>query len=287
MSQVISASQLKDIMKRSGENGCEGLCIFDVRFSLQDKEYGQTAYQSGHIPGAVYLNLDSDLSSAAKVHGGRHPLPEIEHLTRTLQNAGLNQSDRVVVYDDASNTYAGRLWWLLRYLGFKRVQILDGGLQAWQAESHPLTQTHTSLAKGDFKAKLQPERVISEADLKLSLNTHQTKILDARSPERYRGESEPIDLKAGHIPGALNRPFKDNLNAQGLLKPIDELQQEFSKLGLKPDDELIVYCGSGVSANLLSIALIESGYSEPQLYVGSWSDWSSRPENPIHIGPNP
>lgn len=287
MSNLISALELHTELNAAPFSESGQVSVFDVRSALGDAGYGQQVYLEGHIPGAVYLDLNQVLSGPVQAHGGRHPLPNLETLSHDLRAAGLRQDSPVVVYDDANNLYTGRLWWQLRQLGLTHVQVLDGGIQAWTGAGLELTQSVPQPEIGDFQPRPKPESEISQAELKSKLGQPGVWVLDARAPERYRGEQEPMDAQAGHIPGAVNCPFKANLNPDGLFQSPEQMRDRFVALGLDQAQEIIVYCGSGVSANHLSIALLESGFSEPRLYVGSWSDWSSYPENPIQTGAQP
>ncbi len=258
--------------------------IADLRFALADPDYGEKSYLQNHLPGAVYLDLNRDLSGPLAAHGGRHPWPDLQALLTTLRRAGLSNQSRVLIYDDAANMYAGRLWALLRWLGHEQVQLLDGGWQAWLSAGLPVTTALPEIQPGDFEPELRPQFLASVDELRSP--ARDVVLLDARSAERYRGESEPLDARAGHIPGALNRPFAENLQGQ-LFKSPDLLRSEMQALGLMPDQEIIVYCGSGVTANHTLIALAEAGFKRGRLYPGSWSDWVSYPDNPVATGPQP
>lgn len=279
-SQLISAQVLQSRLHEPG------FCIFDTRFSLQDRAYGQRSYASGHLPGAQYLDLEKDLSGPVQAHGGRHPLPAFEVLASKLRSCGLNQDSVAVVYDDAGSMYAVRLWWQLRYLGLKQVYVLDGGLQAWEAAGFPLESHSPMPASGNFQARPEARKLISAHELKARLHQPGLLLLDARAPERYRGETEPLDPKAGHIPGARNRPFRDNLKGAYFKAP-EELQYELQPLGADTSSEIVVYCGSGVTANHVILALLEAGLPEARLYAGSWSDWSSYADFPVALGTEP
>jgi thiosulfate/3-mercaptopyruvate sulfurtransferase len=276
MSSLITAADLLQNLNQAT------LLIVDTRFSLADSEYGQQAYAQTHIPGAVYLDLNRDLSALPAVHGGRHPWPDAENLVERLKAVGLCNHSQVVVYDDASNLYAGRLWGLLRWLGHEHVQVLDGGWQAWLATGFAVSSEQPVPTPGVFVPQLQPHFLVDQTEL--HTRSSAAVLLDARSADRYRGENETRDPRAGHIPGALSRPFADNLEGLFYKSPA-QLRSEFLALGLKPEQEIIVYCGSGVSANHTLIALAEAGFSGGRLYGGSWSDWVSYPENPVAIGP--
>ncbi len=252
--------------------------VIDCRFSLIEPDQGQQQYQQGHIPGAYYLDLNRDLSSPVKQHGGRHPLPDVLQLATQLSQMGIHshpaaESTLVVVYDDSRLAFAARLWWLLRYMGHDRVAVLDGGLSAWQAAGYPLTTEIPPRRQGLFVPDVRTDWVVNRAQVKHSQQDGHTILIDSREPERYRGEREPIDPVAGHIPGALNYPWQTVTTDQGFLRSAEEQKQRWSSL---PDTQnLIVYCGSGVTAcvNLLSLEL--AGLPTARLYAGSWSDWCS------------
>lgn len=257
--------------------------IFDCRFNLADPSAGEQAYQAGHIPSAFYLHLDDDLSSPIQADTGRHPLPDIKNFANKLAAYGLNRNTQVFVYDDNSGAFAGRTWWLLRWLGHEAVAVLDGGLTAWIAAGGALEQTQAQKPKhvGNFQAQIQADYFLTTAALS---QPHPYQLIDARSAERFRGELEPIDPIAGHIPGALNRPLTDNLS-NGQFKSPETLKQEWdAKLAGKSAHEIVHMCGSGVSAchNLLAMEI--AGLSGSRLYVGSWSEWIRDPKRPIATG---
>ncbi len=257
--------------------------IFDCRFNLADPSAGEQAYQAGHIPSAFYLHLDDDLSSPIQADTGRHPLPDIKNFANKLAAYGLNRNTQVFVYDDNSGAFAGRTWWLLRWLGHEAVAVLDGGLTAWIAAGGALEQTQAQKPKhvGNFQAQIQADYFLTTAALS---QPHPYQLIDARSAERFRGELEPIDPIAGHIPGALNHPLTDNLS-NGQFKSPETLKQEWeAKLAGKSAREIVHMCGSGVSAchNLLAMEI--AGLSGSRLYVGSWSEWIRDPKRPIATG---
>lgn len=257
--------------------------IFDCRFNLADTTAGEQAYQSNHIPGAFYLDLDRDLSSPISASTGRHPLPDVATLATKLAAFGLNENTQVFVYDDNSGAFAARAWWLLRSLGHEAVAVLDGGWSAWLAAKAPLEHTIPALpvSQGTFKAQPAAHYFLTTAELS---QTHPWQLIDARSAERFRGEQEPIDPIAGHIPGAINRPLTDNL-VNGCFKPAAELQEEWlAKLAKHSPEQIVHMCGSGVSAchNLLAMEI--AGLSGSRLYVGSWSEWIRDPRHPIATG---
>lgn len=250
--------------------------IVDCRFSLADPELGQQQYQAGHIPKAYYLDLNQDLSSPVKQHGGRHPLPNTAQLADKLSAIGVDSQTLVVTYDDSHLAFAARLWWLLHYLGHTHTAVLDGGFQGWLSSGYPVTDTTPNPAKAKFVPQLQPQ-MVDIAVVKARKDLPGVVLVDSRESDRYRGEREPIDKIAGHIPGAVNYPWQEVTDAQGYLKPVAEQRRRWEKLeGAK---EIIVYCGSGVTAcvNLLSLEM--AGIPIGKLYAGSWSDWCSYDQN--------
>jgi len=245
--------------------------VIDFRWYL-DGRRGLDAYRSGHIPGAVFVDLDGEVTGH-RPGAGRHPLPEREAFQRVMRRAGANRDSKVVVYDDQGGSPAARLWWLLRYFGHDEAAVLDGGLQAWTG---PLATGEEAAAEGDFVAA-EPR-----ADMKLDYEavrelTGPSVLVDARSPQRFRGELEPVDPVAGHIPGARNLPWEGNLGPDGRLRSPEELRQRFGEVGISDGSEAVAYCGSGVSACMNLLALEVAGLPGARLYPGSWSDWSKRP----------
>jgi thiosulfate/3-mercaptopyruvate sulfurtransferase len=259
--------------------------VVDVRHQLADPGYGERAYFYGHIPGAVFLHCDRDLSGQPSGTNGRHPLPERAVLARRLGDAGISRQTQVVVYDDAQGMIAGRLWWLLRWLGHGDVALLDGGLQSWQAAGGGLTDLLPDPLPVNFPA-LPGVSVVAADDLLERLETPRLHLVDARSPDRFRGENETIDPVGGHIPGAVNRFFRDNLQADGRFKAAAELRAEWLAVlaGASPDD-VVHQCGSGVSAchNLLAMEI--AGLPGSCLYAGSWSEWCGDRGRPVATGP--
>lgn len=258
-----------------------GWLIFDCRHQLADPAAGELAYVKGHLPGALFLHLDRDLSSPMNGMNGRHPLPDPQSLARKLGAAGVSRRTQVVVYDDAGGMIAGRLWWLLRWLGHDRVALLDGGISQWLQEGRPLSNEVPKPAPAVFETRLR-ECMVSTEEVLNNLASGELCVLDARSPDRFRGENETLDPVGGHIPGARNRFFRDNLNADGVFRPSAELRGEFLDLlaGIDPR-QAVMQCGSGVSAchNLLAMEI--AGLSGARLYAGSWSEWCSDPSRPV------
>ena len=262
--------------------------VFDCRFDLAAPEAGEAAYAKGHIPGAHYLHLDRDLSGVKTGTNGRHPLPERAALVAKLASFGLNDGQQVVAYDAQGGMYAARVWWLLRWLGHDSVALLDGGLQAWEAAGHPLDAVVPPKTQGTFKAAAPMQVTIDAQAIERSIGTRDHLLIDARAADRYRGENETIDPVGGHIPGALNHFFKNNLTAEGRFKTAHELRDAFSSLiGAMPPDRIVLQCGSGVTACHNVLAMEIAGLHGAALYPGSWSEWSADPGRPVATGPNP
>ncbi|ABB58457.1 sulfurtransferase [Synechococcus elongatus] len=259
------------------------LCLVDCRFNLMQPQQGRDQYQQGHLPGAVYLDLEQDLSAPKGDRGGRHPLPDIEALAARLGAIGISSDPAtlVVAYDASFSAFASRLWWLLRYLGHERVAVLDGGLAAWQAIGGELVTDIPAIAPAKFQPHPQTGWVVDAVGLKVAQARGQV-LIDSREADRYRGDREPIDPVAGHIPGAQLAVWKEALDEKGYWRLPSEQQQRWQHLSTAVQP--IIYCGSGVTAcvNLLSWEL--AGRSPAQLYAGSWSDWCSDPENAIATG---
>lgn len=255
--------------------------VVDVRHQLADTRYGECVYAEGHIPGAAFLHCDRDLSGATTGSNGRHPLPAPDKLAARLGEIGIGPHTQVVVYDDAQGMIAGRLWWLLRWLGHENVAVLDGGLQAWQAANGALTAELPQRPPASFVAKVCDAMV--DADyVQAFLQTSRMHLVDARSPDRYRGENETIDPLGGHIPGAVNRFFRDNLQADGCFKPAAALRAEWLAVlaGAAPAS-VVHQCGSGVSACHNMLAMEIAGLSGSRLYAGSWSEWCADGGRPV------
>lgn len=263
------------------------LVIFDCRFSLEDPNYGQQAYNQGHIPKAVFIDLDKDLSSPViKGKTSRHPLPDTDKLIKKLTELGLNNDSKVVIYDDGASPFAAKMWWTLVWLGKRdNVFLLDGGFKGWQQADLPLTTEPTKVTTGNFAGQPDNSLLINADELENKLTDNELTLLDARALPRFRGEMEPMDPVAGHIPGASCANFMDNLDDKGYFLSIPQLQQRFNALiANKPIDKVIAYCGSGVSACHNLFALCLAGYPLAPLYAGSWSEWITNPQRPIATG---
>lgn len=255
--------------------------VVDVRHQLSDTGYGERVYAEGHIPGAVFLHCDRDLSGPMSGSNGRHPLPDPEKLAQRLGEIGIGATTQVVVYDDAQGMIAGRLWWLLRWLGHDRVALLDGGLSAWLAAGGALTKVAPTHASREFKPQ-QQDRLVDAGFVLERIESSHMHLVDARGPDRFRGENETIDPVGGHIPGAVNRFFKDNLLPDGRFKPAAELRAEWlAMLAGSPPDLVVHQCGSGVSACLNMVAMEIAGLPGSRLYAGSWSEWCADPGRPV------
>ena len=260
------------------------LVIVDTRHDLMNPSIGRDAYAAAHIPGAIYLSIDEDLSGAKTGKNGRHPLPEPEAFALTLGEKGIGNKSKVVVYDQGSAMFVGRLWWMLRWLGHDNVFVLDGGIAQWQKEGRAVETTVNTRAATTFTASPRDHMRLTATQTLASLTDPARRILDARAAERYRGEVEPVDPVAGHIPGAFNRAFPNNLR-DGVFKPADELKREFEAIlaGRSPE-QLIHQCGSGVSALANMIAMEHAGLTGSALYAGSWSEWCSDDSRPVAKG---
>ncbi|MGV0023472.1 sulfurtransferase [Phormidesmis priestleyi] len=248
----------------------EEVTIVDCRFSLMEPDLGRQQYEMGHIPGAYYLDLNRDLSSPAGQHGGRHPLPDVAALAAKLSDMGITDSTQVVAYDDSRFAFSTRLWWMLRYLGHDCVSVLNGGFKAWQLAGNLTTTMQPDCRPGRFIPQIQTDWIVDIAAVKAKKDLLSVALVDSREAERYRGDREPIDPIAGHIPGAVNYPWQDVTNADGFLVDQNDRWTE-----VRSAAEILVYCGSGVTAcvNLLSLEI--AGIDTGKLYAGSWSDWCS------------
>ncbi|HET6718179.1 MAG TPA: sulfurtransferase [Rhodocyclaceae bacterium] len=256
--------------------------VVDVRHQLADPAAGERAYAEGHLPGAVFLHLDRDLSGPMTGRNGRHPLPDPQDLVARFSQLGIGEKSQVVVYDDAGGMIASRLWWLLRWLGHDAVALLDGGWPAWLAAGGATSREVPKRSAVRFEIRLRPRLLVELDEVQNNLQRQDFLLLDARSPDRFRGENETLDPVGGHIPGARNRFLKDNLTADGLLKPVAQLRAEYAEvLGGFPPGRVVHQCGSGVSACLNMLAMEHAGLVGSRLYAGSWSEWCADPARPM------
>jgi thiosulfate/3-mercaptopyruvate sulfurtransferase len=263
------------------------LVLVDCRHNLSDVDAGQRAYGASHLPGARFMHMDRDLSGERTGGNGRHPLPDVAALSGSLSRAGIDASKQVVAYDQNNGMWASRLWWLLHWLGHDAAAVLDGGIDKWIAEGRPITADRPSVQSARFVA-MTPRPVISSADILRGLSNHSSNpltIIDARAPERFRGDIEPLDPVAGHIPGAINRPYGANLTPQQTFTPAELLRAEFdAQLGGAPLSSVVHQCGSGVTACHNLLAMEVAGLLGSRLYPGSWSEWVADPARPVARG---
>ncbi len=264
---LITATELKSQLGK--------VKLFDIRWSLTDPNHGRDAYSHGHIPGAVFVDLDTDLSTPEG--DGRHPLPTIEDFGLTMSRLGLSNEDRVVVYDDSSGAIAARLWWMLTSVGHETVAVLDGGLRAWTEGGYELETASIHPEPGTYLPKRSFAGVVRHDELGGRL------VLDVRNSDRYSGDFEPVDSKAGHIPGAINIPISSSLDDRGEFRRPEELRSLFLDVAT---DRPVISCGSGVNACHTALAMRLAGLDNPDVYIGSFSDWSSR-DLPVVVGSAP
>jgi len=276
---LISAAELRGAVERGTP-----LVILDASFDLADTAAGEGAWREGHLPGARYVHLDRDLAGPKTGANGRHPLPARETFAARAGALGIVPATQVVVYDRQQGIYAARAWWMLRWLGHAAVAVLDGGVAAWQAEGGPLETTAPSVTPAAPYPLAEPLVPSTDAGT-LQSQLGIVRLIDARAPERFRGDVEPLDRQAGHIPGATNRFYKDNLGPDGRFKPAAQLRADFERLGIAGPGATVVHqCGSGVTACHNLLAMEVAGLGTTTLYPGSWSEWSADPARPIAKG---
>ena len=277
MDFLITVNELKE-KQRNGEN----LILVDVRYNLTDPKAGKEAYLASHIPGAVYLDLKKDLSGKSGKHGGTHPLPEREKLAEKLGELGIEQETLVVIYGEGNDMFTARCLWLFQYLGHEKVWILEGGLSKWVEEGHDVTSEIPNYPPKKFVPAPSKHDTADMLEVKQKMKEESAILIDSRARERYLGATEPLYGKAGHIPGAKNYFWKNVLDDKGNWKSNQAIEQHFKDL--PKDAEIIVSCGSGVSACPNVLALKQAGYNNVKLYPGSFSDWISYEENPVETG---
>ncbi len=260
------------------------LVIVDCRHNLTDADAGANAYRAGHVPGAFFLHMDRDLSGPKTGKNGRHPLPDIAAVAAVFGRIGIDTTKQVVAYDQNGGMWASRLWWTLLWLGHDRAAVLDGGLDKWTAEGRPLSAELPTARATTFVPK-PPRPTASAQEIMEHLGDDTLTVLDARAPERYRGDMEPIDPVAGHIPGAINRPYATNLTPRGVFKSPEALRHEFeAQLADRAPASVVHQCGSGVTACHNVLAMTIAGLRGSRLYPGSWSEWSSEASRPVVRG---
>jgi thiosulfate/3-mercaptopyruvate sulfurtransferase len=258
--------------------------IVDCRHYLTDVDAGERSYRAAHIVCAQFMHMDRDLSGAKTGVNGRHPLPRIADIVATFSRAGIDDSKQVIAYDQNNGMWAARLWWLLQWLGHRAAAVLDGGLDRWIGDGQLLTAEEPHVEPATFIAR-QAMPTASAGEIVEHLHDGALTVIDARAPERYRGDVEPIDPVAGHIPGAVNRPYNANLTAQGTFKPALKLRAEFQTLlEESPPASVVHQCGSGVTACHNVLAMTIAGLPGSRLYPGSWSEWIAAPERPVARG---
>ncbi|MFD1018431.1 sulfurtransferase [Thalassobacillus hwangdonensis] len=274
MSHILTVKEAKKLMDR------EDVIFVDCRFDLKDNQKGKEAYINAHIPWAVYFDLERHMSGKVRKQGGRHPLPDPQSFSKLLGEAGITSETIVIGYDENRSTMSARLLWLMKFFAHKNVYLLDGGMDAWKAEGLPLENGET-VAHGveEYPYQLQQAMVCGMEEVQKEKDKHAVALLDSREFERFAGWVEPIDAKAGHIPGAVQITWHDVYTSEGKWKPANELRELYKEIS--ESEKVIVYCGSGVTAASNVIGLWEAGYRDVQLYVGSFSDWISRTENPV------
>ncbi|MGZ8191267.1 MAG: sulfurtransferase [Methylococcaceae bacterium] len=276
---LVSAATLNENLNNPG------WIIVDCQFSLANAEAGGYAYRHGHLPNARYAHLNKDLSSAVTSYTGRHPLPDFSLLAKKLGAWGIANNSQVVAYDDAGGVFAARLWWLLRCMGHNKVAVLDGGIKHWRKLGLPVTTVLPRIKPCAFRPYLNPVHWLNAAQVENSLAQQAICLIDARTPERYRGEQEPIDPVAGHIPQAMNRAFQLNLDKEGLFLPVEHTASQFKQLtGAVAPEHVVHYCGSGVTACHNLLAMEHCGLSGSKLYAGSWSEWIRNKNRPVARG---
>jgi thiosulfate/3-mercaptopyruvate sulfurtransferase len=259
--------------------------ICDCRHDLADTGAGRRAYAESHIPGARFVHLDEDLSARKTGRNGRHPLPDPDRFARRLGELGIAKGKQVVAYDASGGPYAARLWWMLRWLGHDAVAVLDGGWNAWRAATHSITKEIPEIEAARFVRRMRTDAAVDARAIADRLGKSGPLLLDARIPSRYRGENETLDPVAGHIPGAVNRPWQLNLETDGRFKTAAELRKEFGEtLTGRAPERVTHYCGSGVTACHNLLAMEVAGLAGSKLYPGSWSEWCSDSARPVVVG---
>ena len=278
---LISAQQLADAQRT-----LPAPVILDCSFELTAPDAGHQAYEAGHVPNAMYVHLEHVLSAQKTGRNGRHPLPDREAFAASMAALGVNDDTQVVAYDNAGGMYAARLWWMMRWIGHRATAVLDGGIARWKAEGHAVSvETPVPRPSGNLRLREPLVRTLDFEAVRTNIDGKQLLVLDARAADRFRGENETLDPIGGHIPGARNRLFKDNLDADGRFKPADRLRQEFDAIrGGKPAADLVSQCGSGVTACHNLLAMEVAGLNGAALYPGSWSEWAAQPGAPIATG---
>lgn len=274
---------MKNLVTRKWlQENLDNLILIDCRFDMMNPTWGRKIYLGSRIPGAFYMDLDEDLADKVSIHGGRHPLPDLNLFAQKLEKMGISNDSTVVIYDEGDLSVAARLWWMMKYIGLENVKLLEGGFYHWNSEGMPLEieLEEKTISRGKIEVTIKDKMICDVEYVKAIMNDNTKIIIDSRTIERYRGEVEPIDKIAGHIPNAKCYLWSENLD-NGIFKDMEYLKDRFKEL--KNYEEVIVHCGSGVTAPVNIVALDEIGISSI-LYLGSWSDWISYDENPVAKG---
>ena len=283
---IISTDELSRHLLDNVDN--QNWIIFDCRSHLTDHNAGLKAYQNGHLPSAIFCNLETDLSSPITKYSGRHPLPDFNAFIKKLGDWGVDNQTQVIIYDDVGGAFAVRLWWQLRTFGHNKVAVLDGGIPQWTKEEKPLSKALPEITKKIFTAQLDESAWLTTDQIEKNLKTKTFTVVDARTSERYRGESEPIDTVAGRIPDSISRPFQLNLGEDGLFLKANVLQDQFTSIIKQTPNQsannIVHLCGSGVTACHNMLAMEIAGLSGSKLYAGSWSEWIRDDQRPVTTG---
>lgn len=261
--------------------------LVDCRYDLKDHAWGRGQYLAGHVPGAVYASLSADLSSPPSGTNGRHPLPCAEDMEATFGRLGIAPGTQVAVYDQDAGSYASRLWWMLRYMGHDAAAVVDGGWARWVREGRPVRAGEETRPAAVFRGERRKDLRVLVDQVERMVGNPDVLLVDARGPDRFEGANEPLDRTPGHIPGAVNHFYRRNVTDEGVMRPPDELRRQFEDTlrGRRPD-QVVMYCGSGVTACHNLLAMEHAGLRGTKLYAGSWSEWSSDPERPVETGPS-
>jgi thiosulfate/3-mercaptopyruvate sulfurtransferase len=280
---IIHVEELRRLMTHAAD-----ILVLDCEFDLGDPDQGRATYLASHLPGARHVDLERDLSAPVTGSNGRHPLPARTGFAATMRRLGLKHGQQVVAYDGSGGIYAARLWWMLRWLGHAPVAVLEGGRQAWIDAGLPLQEGEPPSAhEGDFTgAEPLVGMPVTADEVLANIGTGELQVIDARDAARFGGAPHPLDTVSGHIPGASNRFYRDNLDAHGRLRPAEELAEGFTAaLAGKPADRAVLQCGSGVTACHNALAMEIAGLKGARLYPGSWSEWTSDPARPVAVEP--
>jgi thiosulfate/3-mercaptopyruvate sulfurtransferase len=276
MKRIVTMEWVKEHLKDPN------IVLADCRFQLGQKKNKQAYQLTEFIPQSLYFDLESDLSAPIQKHGGRHPLPDLSTFIKKLETDGIDENTHVIAYDDQDGSMAARLWWLLTYVGHKKASVMDGNFRDWKELGYPISSTYIKRKHTSYVPHIQKQLLVSMDEVKQKLTNKNTLIIDSREKERYIGDTEPIDAVAGHIPHAYHSFWRDTKDTNGKFLSDSVLREHFGKLPAA--EEIIVYCGSGVTATPNVLALMETGKTNVKLYAGSWSDWISYSDNPIEQG---